>query len=195
MGKVECEECDVDPITEEAWSFREKLCSQARLAYAMSAEDATDLVQDVYVKVWRFRDRFEAGTSMWGWLSTIMHHTFVNAYRRERKRQRGMERWANARDNRGRAHLLWPEFVLAECSVFVEEDFLFYGVGDPLRGCLLALSNDQRQALLLDARDYSGSEIAQALGCPLGTANSRLDRARKGMQKSLDEGKVRPARQ
>jgi RNA polymerase sigma factor (sigma-70 family) len=43
--------------------------------------DAQDLVQDTYVKAFRARRQFKAGTNLKAWLFTILHNTFRNRRR------------------------------------------------------------------------------------------------------------------
>ena len=55
----------------------------AALRYTRSPADAEDLVQDAFVKAYRFYDRFEPGTNMKAWLFRILTNTFINKYRRK----------------------------------------------------------------------------------------------------------------
>ena len=47
--------------------------------------DAEDLVQDTYMRAFRFFDRFERGTNIKAWLFKILTNTFINRYRRKVK--------------------------------------------------------------------------------------------------------------
>jgi len=53
-------------------------------AYRMTrnAEDAEDLVQETYLKAYRYYDKFEQGTNFKAWLFKIMKNTFINNYRK-----------------------------------------------------------------------------------------------------------------
>src|SRR5690606_8213818 len=65
----------------EALSYLDPLYGTA-LRLTRSPSDAEDLVQDTYVKAYRFYDRFEAGTNLKAWLFKILTNTFINRYRR-----------------------------------------------------------------------------------------------------------------
>ena len=50
-----------------------------------STEDAKDLIQETYLKAYRFWDKFEQGTNLRAWLFRIMKNTYINIYRKEVK--------------------------------------------------------------------------------------------------------------
>jgi RNA polymerase sigma factor (sigma-70 family) len=56
-------------------------------AYRMTrnAEDAQDLVQETYLKAYRYYDKFEEGTNFKAWLFKIMKNTFINNYRKKQQ--------------------------------------------------------------------------------------------------------------
>src|SRR5436305_12205978 len=56
-------------------------------AYRMTrnSEDAEDLVQESYLKAYRYYDKFEEGTNFKAWLFKIMKNTFINNYRKKQQ--------------------------------------------------------------------------------------------------------------
>ena len=50
-----------------------------------SSDDAHDLVQETYMKAFRFWDKYEKGTNIRAWLFRIMKNTYINQYRKETK--------------------------------------------------------------------------------------------------------------
>ena len=56
-------------------------------AYRMTrnAEDAEDLVQEAYLKAYKYYDKFEEGTNFKAWLFKIMKNTFINNYRKKQQ--------------------------------------------------------------------------------------------------------------
>ena len=50
-----------------------------------NAEDAEDLVQETYLKAYKYYDKFTEGTNLKAWLFKIMKNTFINAYRKKQQ--------------------------------------------------------------------------------------------------------------
>ena len=48
-------------------------------------EAANDLLQETYLKAFRFFEKFEPGTNAKAWLYRIMRNTFINEYRRVKR--------------------------------------------------------------------------------------------------------------
>src|SRR5439155_26429755 len=57
----------------------------AGLRLTRNERDAEDLVQDTFLRAFRFFDKFERGTNMKAWLFKILTNTFINKYRRSVK--------------------------------------------------------------------------------------------------------------
>ena len=55
------------------------------LRMTRDATEAQDLVQDVFLRAYRFFDRFEKGTNFKAWLFRILKNVYINKYRRESK--------------------------------------------------------------------------------------------------------------
>ena len=58
-------------------------------------------------------------------------------------------------------------------------------VGEEIEAALAALSDEARTIVLLDVEGFSESEVADVLGCPVGTVKSRLSRARALLRQRL----------
>ena len=71
---------DADAFGAEVLRYLEPLYATA-LRLTRNRADAEDLVQDTLVKALRFSDRFERGTNLRAWLSTILHNTWRNRLR------------------------------------------------------------------------------------------------------------------
>jgi RNA polymerase sigma-70 factor (ECF subfamily) len=141
---------------------------------------AEDLVQDALVKAYRFFDRFEEGSNAKAWLFKVLVNTFYNSVRKER--------------NLGRLHgeaELEPHYERFLAAATVDgkraEEVLLDGlVVEELRREIALLPEEFRDAVLLcDLHDFSYKEIAEILGCPVGTVMSRLYRGRRLLQKRL----------
>ena len=55
------------------------------LRLTQNEDDANDLVQDTFLKAWRFIESYQKGTNAKAWLFRIMRNGFINAYRRRSK--------------------------------------------------------------------------------------------------------------
>ena len=174
-----------DKLDREAFERQlEELRGELRLhCYRMlgSPHEAEDLVQDAFLKAMRARDQFHAGTNLKAWLFRILTNTFINKYRRG-----GLERsvldgpdadpladgWVSASTMR---QLREPE-TLALMPLVEQE----------IQRALDALPAEFRLAVVLcDVEEFSYEEIAQIMGCPIGTVMSRLHRGRKLLQRTL----------
>jgi len=79
-GPVDAGGAGNTPFETEALSYVDSLYGAAgRLT--RNAADAEDLVQETYLKAFRFADHFERGTNLKAWLHTILHNTFLNRRR------------------------------------------------------------------------------------------------------------------
>jgi RNA polymerase sigma-70 factor, ECF subfamily len=170
-----------DEFAEQALSHIDALYGGA-LRLTGRAVDAEDLVQDTYLKAFRFQHRFEPGTNLKAWLFTILHNTWRNARRASIRDpisvdSEAVERAANAADASDS-----PEARLSRQSLDAD-----------LRAALDTLPEAFRQAVWLrDVEDFSYAEIANMLGVPIGTVMSRISRGRRLLHERLT-GAGRPA--
>ncbi len=177
---IESRKEDVDSFAEEALTHIDALFGVA-CKLTRNPTEAEDLVQDAYVKAMRARDQFHAGTNLKAWLFRILTNTFINKYRRG-----GLERslfdgpdadpladgWVSASTMR---QLRDPEQVAL--LPIVEKE---------IQKALDALPAEFKLAVVLcDVEEFSYEEIAQIMGCPIGTVMSRLHRGRKLLQRAL----------
>lgn len=153
------------------------------LRLTRSPADAEDLVQETVLRAYRFHDRFEPGSNMKAWLLRIQYNAFVNRYRRV-TRERAVEK--DGPDSTAGADVMSRDALRA----------LTDPTGTALRPLVLreleaaldTLPDDQRMVVLLaDVEELSYKEIAEVLGCPIGTVMSRLHRARRALRERLME--------
>ena len=152
------------------------------LRMTRSEADAEDLVQETYIRAFRFREQFTLGTNMKAWLFRILTNTFINTYRRKSAQPEvtdleGVDEFSLYRrmaDDRAASSSPDPEAELLKGVVDTE-------VTDALE----ELPEKFRTTVLLDVEGFSYKEIAEMLGIPIGTVMSRLHRGRKFLQKRL----------
>jgi RNA polymerase sigma-70 factor (ECF subfamily) len=153
----------------------------AAMALTRHHADAQDLVQETYLKAYRFWHRFEPGTNVRAWLLTILRHAFINAYRKTARQQA-----RNDVDDRVPAWAETPWFPACTDRQSLEE-MLRHVVQDEVKQALDELSEEFRLVVLLaDLEECSYQDIATIIGCPVGTVMSRLCRGRKQLRKRLE---------
>ncbi len=149
-----------------------------------NSSDAEDLVQETYLKAYRFFDRFERGTNIRAWLFKIMTNLFINSYRDKAKRPEetsfdDIEEFSLYSKLAGEAQ---KNGTNPEKELF---DKLY---GDEVQRALDRLPEEFKMVVLLNfVEGFSYQEVAEILGIELGTVKSRLHRGRKLLQKMLWE--------
>ncbi len=143
--------------------------------------EAQDLVQETFLKAFRFYHRFEPGTNLKAWLFTILRNTYINVYRKAaRQQQVDFDQVA-------------PFYAdTADPPAWTDrgtmEEMLRHLVQDDVKRALESLPDEYRMVVLLaDLEDFAYKEIAKIVGCPVGTVMSRLFRGRRLLRKSLAE--------
>ena len=133
-------------------------------------EDASDLVQETYLRAFRNFSSFAEGTNCKAWLFTIQYSIFVNKYR---KAQREPELLS--------IDEMDESFHRAIEDTSWENDFAVLDWKEPeVDAALGKLPEGFRAAVLLvDVEELSYEEAAVVLDCPVGTLRSRLSRARR----------------
>lgn len=152
------------------------------LRLTRNRNDAEDLVQETYLRAYRFWDRYEAGTNCKAWLYKILTNTRINQAVRAGKRPREVD------FHEVEAVLAQPEAEGLALPTQGAIDAFADLVEDEVKAALEALPEEFRLALILFVMEgFSYKEIAAILEVPIGTVMSRLYRARKQLQASLQE--------
>ena len=141
-----------------------------------NGSEAEDLVQETYLRAFRFSHRFQPGTHLRAWMFQILRNTFLTFYRhRERE----------------------PAF-LEEADLDTERETMFHDaplkdgasveVGADLGRALAELPEEFRTILLLaEIEGLPLEEVAQIVGCPVGTVKSRIFRAKERLREYLSD--------
>lgn len=144
-----------------------------------SSDDAHDLIQETYMKAFRFWDKYEKGTNIRAWLFRIMKNSYINRYRKETKEPETVdyEEIANFY-NTIRGHYTDQNDL---------QEKIFGGLlEDEIARAIESLPEDFRTVVILsDIEGMSYEEIAEFVDCPMGTVRSRLHRGRKMLQVKL----------
>lgn len=148
-----------------------------------SRSKAEDLVQDTLLKAYRSREQYRAGTNPRAWLLAILRNTFLNSYRR-----RNLERRVFDGPD---ADALAPGWIGASSLRAMRDPHsgaLHELLEAPLLTAIDELPPEFRMTVLLaDIEEMSYREIADSMGCPIGTVMSRLHRGRRWLRTRLLE--------
>jgi len=130
----------------------------------VGAETADDLVQETFLRAWKYFETFDSATNCRAWLFRILRNVWISRWRKSRLElpltETGEEQIEPYYD--------WEdEFLHDEMSAEVER-------------ALSELPADYRLTILLaDVEELTYQEIARVMECPIGTVMSRLNRGRK----------------
>ncbi|MDE3155942.1 MAG: sigma-70 family RNA polymerase sigma factor [Acidobacteriota bacterium] len=158
----------------EALSYLDRLYGAA-LRLTGNPADAEDLVQETYLKAFRFADRFEPGTNLRAWLFTILHNT-----ERNRRRDAAHDMSTPDSDAVDRAAARPGQAPTPEQLLLRET------LDADLQSALDGLPPAFREAVWLrDVEELAYADIARALGVPMGTVMSRISRGRRLLYERL----------
>ena len=143
------------------------------LRLTANADDASDLLQETFLKAYRFWDKFEQGTNLRAWLFRIMKNTYINLYRKEVKEPDKVDYaeiesyYNNIRDE-------------STDDNDLQQKIFGQLLDDDVSKALELLPEEFRTVVILcDIEGLAYEEIAEFLQIPVGTVRSRLHRGRK----------------
>ncbi|UCF41658.1 MAG: sigma-70 family RNA polymerase sigma factor [Gemmatimonadota bacterium] len=149
-----------------------------RVALRLVRDDALaeDIAQEAMLKAYRSWSQYRPGTNVRAWLLTIVRHTFINQYRKAKRRGGEVD-----------VHEIEPHTVFKELQdVDPAGSFFDRIVDDEVLHAIDALPEEFRETLVLsDMEGLSYAEIADVTEVPVGTVKSRLFRARQALQRQL----------
>ncbi|MBN1542450.1 sigma-70 family RNA polymerase sigma factor [candidate division KSB1 bacterium] len=164
-----------------AFEYMDSLYSTA-LRMSRNAQDAEDLVQDTYLRAYRFFDKFEPGTNFKAWLFKILTNTFINRYRKKTHTPQQIQ-------FEKVEYFISGDIDENEKSKLqgIDKDNYAKIFDDQIYRALSELTEDFRIVILLaDVEGFSYKEIAEIIDRPIGTVMSRLFRGRRILQKHLE---------
>jgi RNA polymerase sigma-70 factor (ECF subfamily) len=149
------------------------------LGLTKNESDASDLVQETYLRALRFRHRFQAGTNLRAWLFKILRNAFIDSYWRrtrepvieELEPEVGSARLAEVEGVHGAAAGPLTRVVRLDLSEALEQ------LPDPFRTAIL----------LSDVHGLGVQEIAEIMDCATNTVKTRLFRGRRFLRERLKD--------
>jgi RNA polymerase sigma-70 factor (ECF subfamily) len=143
------------------------------LRMTSNRDDAADLVQETFLKAFRFWDKYEKGTNIRAWLFRIMKNSYINKYRKETKEPDTVD-YDDIQN--------FYNSIKAESADPNDLQRKIFGglLEDDIAKALEALPEEFRTVVILcDIEGLSYEEIAEFVDCPIGTVRSRLHRGRR----------------
>lgn len=135
---------------------------------------AEEIVQEVFLAMWRGAQRFREEAKVKTWLLRIAHHQAVSWLRRTRT-------------------ALWPndELEADDDDHSIEEHLAHRWQIDQVRTALAQLTPKHRAVIELTfVQGLSYAEIAEVMNCPLGTVKSRMSYALRHLNELLNEAEL-----
>jgi RNA polymerase sigma-70 factor (ECF subfamily) len=151
------------------------------LHITMNPADAQDLVQETYLKAYRFFNSFERGTNCKAWLFKILKNNYINIFRK------------NAKEPGKVDYDLIKDFYHSIKDTRVdtteaESDYFHSLLNEEVAQALHSLPEEFREVIqLCDLEGFTYEEIANMVESPIGTVRSRLYRGRKLLRTQLEE--------
>ena len=135
-----------------------------------NAAEADDLVQETYLRAFRFAHRFQPGTHLRAWLFQILRNTFLTFYRlREREAPLAEDGVPD-----------WDVPVFHDAP---DDDSRTMDSHTDLERAMRRLPEDFRTVLLLaEVEGMPLEEVARIMACPVGTVKSRIFRAKERLR-------------
>ncbi|MBS3776604.1 MAG: RNA polymerase sigma factor, partial [Bacteroidales bacterium] len=148
--------------------------SLMRFAYSLTLnkEDAEDLVQETSLKALKHRDKFVYKSSLKAWTFTILKNTFINNYRRSRKKST----YPNQSIEHSNKHYFTASQGYNPDSIFSSNE---------IEETIEALDEHFKKPLKMHYVGYKYKEIAEILNLNIGTVKSRIYFSRKKLVKKL----------
>ena len=130
----------------------------------VGTEAAEDMVQETFLRAWKYFDTFDSASNCRAWLFRILRNVWIGRWRKSRLELP----LAETGDEQIEPYYDW------------EDEFLRDQMSAEIERALSELPADYRLAILLaDVEDLTYEEIARVTECPIGTVMSRLNRGRK----------------
>ncbi len=143
-------------------------------------DDANDLVQETYMKAFRFIDKYLQGTNAKAWLFKILKNGFINNYRKASKKPTRVdfEDIISYQDSEASSGV--------SGHIDMRQEIFQNMMGDEVTLAVNNLPVDFRTVILLcDIEGFTYEEISKIIDIPIGTVRSRLHRARNMLKEKL----------
>jgi len=144
-------------------------------------DEAKDLVQETFMKSYRFIESFQEGTNAKAWLFRILKNSFINEFRKKSKEPSKVDyQEVESYYNSGNV----DKTITTDLRVEALREMM----GDEVSNALNSLDVDFRTVIILcDLNGFKYDEMSKILDIPIGTVRSRLHRARNLLREKLSD--------
>jgi len=157
--------------------YTEKLTRYIMRISASTREDAEDLLQEIFVKAYRYLNDFDQSLKFSSWIYRIAHNQVISQWRKMKSRPPVIKFEADED---------FLKFIANDEDLALDTERKFEG--EEVRELVDALDEKYREVLVLkfiEGKDYK--EISDILQKPLGTVATLINRAKKQLKKIIEE--------
>lgn len=148
--------------------YEKKLLNYIRRLTTVSEEEAEDILQESFIKVWKNLNNIDLNARLSSWLYRLVHNEVITHWRKNKQRQPALELSENL------LHSISEDLEISQIS---EEE---------LNREILTITEKHRQVIILKYfENMSYEEISDILKIPEGTVAIRLSRAKKELKSRL----------
>lgn len=165
--------------------FERRMRDSHRQVYALAyrltgqASDAEDLVQEAYIRAFRFFHRYDPSLPFTSWMYRILTNVHI-----DQNRRKGRLRTSSLDHAGSDGETVWE---VADESSSPERTLMHEQLDDALQLGLMAMSSEFRTAVILaDIEGMAYEEVAEVMNTSIGTVRSRIHRGRRQLRKYLE---------
>ncbi len=150
------------------------------LAYRLTGThaDAEDLVQETFLRAYRFFHRYDEGLPFSSWLYRIMTNAHIDLVRRK-----GRVKCTSLESGGVDGNVTWD---LPDHDASPDREMMLNSLDEPVQNALNQMTPEFRMAVLLaDVEGMAYEEVAELMNTSVGTVRSRIHRGRKQIRKFL----------
>lgn len=164
--------------------FEDLLRSSSRQAYSLAfrltgnASEAEDLVQETYLRAYKFFHRYDEGLPFLNWVCRIMSNAHIDMMRRRgRLKTTSLEQPTPGG---------FSTIEVADTNSSPDRELMEQSMDEHVQSCLNEMTPAFRQAVLLaDVEGMAYEEIAAVMNTSVGTVRSRIHRGRRQLKMYL----------
>ncbi len=157
--------------------YSEKLTRYIMRISASTREDAEDLLQEIFVKAYRYINDFDQSLKFSSWIYRIAHNQVISQWRKTKSRPQVIKFEADED---------FLKFIANDEDLALDTERKFES--EEVRKLVDTLDEKYKEVLVLkfiEGKDYK--EISDILQKPLGTVATLINRAKKQLKKTIEE--------